>query len=682
MDLFPIVSIATLSAILRCKNSNHLNLKKHTSGTHHTNTGSTKASSCVKYQIALLICLQLAHNTLLFHKQSNTNSNGEEEGTDDVVTVTSYDQIVILSYLTILLSIVDSILSMKTTGIASLSSSSSSLDFLFVRTNSASSRRNKNKNQMVVFTQRLCRIFFQYLNLKMILKAAIPATIVLLYATIWIQLEINMKMGMSNGYRNLMNGEQWQQTIFFITWFATIVYYTLQRRRIIKSLKIHNSDSSSSNDFYSQSGMGVGMGDKKKWEHWSTEEFLSWVVSIYRIEMHQRRRGHGHGHGHGSGANQISYGDTSHTDMDMDNNTTTTMDESDIIEIVAILSQEKIHGGCIPFLQLNHLRSFGISYGAAVIMIKGMEELTGVSAAARMQSQSYPGVGGGLGDEDGIDLDEWLGRKIGEIKPPTSTHDKLYNVDDPAILAEVISALNDAENGNKDADGDDARQQQDFGMGGMDVDNMDIDSNELDSGRAKEFMNSRFGLELPEVRTGKGLSTQEQEQDTRTLISSSASSMPMPMSNGSNGNNGDSVGMEENSNVQFDQALLDSMPESVRDIAKRRPDLVQALMQSKQQQTESVARSRANLPSILEDGNQGDLGVGMGGGEYTSSRSSPGERQNCMPGFEEADAEDEEYGNWDGTGGYNDERFGLLRRRSTPEIMQQKTSKRSTNKTK
>ena len=96
-----------------------------------------------------------------------------------------------------------------------------------------------------------------------------------------------------------------------------------------------------------------------------------------------------------------------------------------------------------------------------------------------------------------------------------------------------------------------------------------------------------------------------------------------------------------------------------------------------------MARSRANLPSILEDGNQGDLGVGMGGGEYTSSRSSPGERQNCMPGFEEADAEDEEYGNWDGTGGYNnDERFGLLRRRSTPESMQQKTSKRSTNKTK
>jgi hypothetical protein len=30
----------------------------------------------------------------------------------------------------------------------------------------------------------------------------------------------------------------------------------------------------------------------------------------------------------------------------------------------------------------------------------------------------------------------------------------------------------------------------------------------------------------------------------------------------------------------------------------------------------------------------------------------------------------------------NDERFGLLRRRSTPESMQQKTSKRSTNKTK
>jgi len=353
------------------------------------------------------------------------------------------------------------------------------------------------------------------------------------------------------------------------------------------------------------------------------------------------------------------------TNMDM-------MDESDIVEIVAVLSIEKIHGGCICFLQLDHLRSFGISYGAAVVLIKGMQELmfrhpsksgvpVGGVPAARMQSQSHSGAGAGAGAGEGIDLDEWLGKKIGVMPPPTSTRtsDRLYNVDDPSILAEVMSAVNEHETGNANpktntnTNTNTNVEHQDFGTGGMDMEMGNMDSNELASGRAKEFMNNRFGLELPELRTGQDLPM----QDIHTPISPSASSCTMSMPTGSDG---DSVGMEDNSNMQLDQALLDSMPASVRDIAKRRPDLVQTLIQSKQQQIESLARSRSNLPSILEDDNQGEF-TSRDAVTVNDEGMTRLEPQNCMPGF--AEAEDEEYGSWDGTGGYNDERFGLLRRR-------------------
>jgi hypothetical protein len=59
-------------------------------------------------------------------------------------------------------------------------------------------------------------------------------------------------------------------------------------------------------------------------------------------------------------------------------------------------------------------------------------------------------------------------------------------------------------------------------------------------------------------------------------------------------------------------------------------------MQNKQEQVEAVALSRSNLPSISENDGRVPL---------------------------EEFAGDEEYGNWNGPGGYNEETSGLLRRR-------------------
>lgn len=562
--LIPIISIATLSAILQCRNSINLTQKSEVS------------SPRAKYQIGLLICMQLAH--ILANANDNDNNEWKSIARD------VYSQIIIQSYLPILLSIADSFLSMT---------AAQPLVAL-----SFQSPRSRNKwfsfSKICGSQFASCATFFKYVDLKMFFKAAIPATIALLYATIWIFVGMHLKL---NGYLQLYkdeDGRYWyeyyQNAAFYTSWVVTILHYALQRRRKMSILNPSSNGKGMQNyDLYHnhKSQSYNRQPEERCWEDWSTDQFLQWVLSLFKDG----------GDGNHSTSRQHSLGPS------FDNSKAgETTDESDgnVLDILDILSSEKINGACLPFVRLDQLRSFGIAYGEAVTLIKGMKALmlrypsrTGAAAAAAQINE-------------GIDLDAWLGKKIREMPQPESH-------------TETDADANSIESGTVN---ENAYQQDDV---------MDIYNNELASARAKAYMSREYGMELPDLRTTNDSSKQDAPASSLAL---SRGDLQSPTTPASAMTNDSDDGME--ANVNIDQALLDAMPASVREIAKKRPDLVQALMQNKQEQVEAVALSRSNLPSISENDGRVPL---------------------------EEFAGDEEYGNWNGPGGYNEETSGLLRRR-------------------
>ena len=87
--------------------------------------------------------------------------------------------------------------------------------------------------------------------------------------------------------------------------------------------------------------------DERGWEHWNTQEFLQWVI---------------HNHAENKKNLQVGKGD--------DDN------DCDALQcLLDTLERERINGGCIPFIQLDDLRSMGVSFGEGIELLKHIQDL-------------------------------------------------------------------------------------------------------------------------------------------------------------------------------------------------------------------------------------------------------------------------------------------------------------------
>jgi len=91
--------------------------------------------------------------------------------------------------------------------------------------------------------------------------------------------------------------------------------------------------------------------------------------------------------------------------------------------LVEILDLERISGGSIPFIQLDDLRSMGISYGEAIHLMNEMGDLMRKYPSRNQHQRVHPQVqhnhnGGYKANDGGIDLDDWLGRTIDKVPAP------------------------------------------------------------------------------------------------------------------------------------------------------------------------------------------------------------------------------------------------------------------------
>ena len=210
LTILPMISVSTLSTVLYLSSTRR--------GNHGILSISTKG-----YQLALLLCLQLAHVIIITSKQS---------ATDEIS-----DEIMILSYVPVLFSIMDAF---------------------------ASSWRP--------YKQSICRMrnmkssIAHILTLKTMLQSSIPSSLLLLYTTVSMKI---LQLGIHEEDKIF-----WQWASFVAGWIFCTVGSLARKRRLTGGMSTLHS-----NSFVGQANQHhFAVPDERGWEHWSTQKFLQWVI--------------------------------------------------------------------------------------------------------------------------------------------------------------------------------------------------------------------------------------------------------------------------------------------------------------------------------------------------------------------------------------------------------------------
>ena len=457
---------------------------------------------------------------------------------------------------------------------------------------------------------------------KLCLRSCIPAHLVFIYTTL-----LFMVLNDYHDYHHRATGNHdrdrsssnedimawWQLTSFVVSWIGfTLV--ALFKQRMWRG---YVSGSNSKSNAFGQMNMNGNIGtvsnsiskpNERGWEHWNNSQCIQWTTYNYLDR---------------------------YNDANMKTNTRVDDDTISIIQeefqcLINAFESERINGQSIPYLSLEHLRSMGISFGVAIEVLKGIQDLmVKFPKQSRelhidlMESQNhqyqyhYPnhtnnrkhGHNGQHAsksnsnssvrtDSNAIDLDAWLGKTSSTSSSTTIPVKKIS-------MGEMNAAM-----------------QMPTSDGG------DFSMSEV-----KDLMKDRFGLDVPEPDFATH-NNMHPHSDAHANVNTHHAALPeyqhpqvddiaTPTSAGlDSGLNSTPPGLSEE--------FLKSMPPNVRDIAKRRPDLVKSLMQ----QTPSSSNNR-------------DTGLRLdSNGGSTSNESLV--------------VIDEEIGDWQED---NHEMVGLLRRR-------------------
>ncbi|GFH53227.1 predicted protein [Chaetoceros tenuissimus] len=504
-----------------------------------------ESSKTIAYQVALLLSLQLSHALISFSHQ-----NG------DTTKIQQYQDIILISYAAIFLALLDACTSL--------------IPSTKVSQRGTFAIMNGNASRYSTFKALPCNNTFksflsELLSPKAVIHSMIPSTTILLYVTVYLELitDENEK------------DRKWIQYVTFLSSTVCIHFY-----HILKMKKRSRKNQMNGTNMNIHSSKSTMKPDERSWEQWSTNQVLQWISCIYTSEnssVHASRH-----------SSNIKLGD------------------GDLDDILDIVSRERIHGACLPALNMNDLRSFGMSYGEAMVLLCEISELmqqfppTKVYHATSGYSiRGVESASSNRNSHDGIDLDEWLGRKNLNSEQPAPQ--PMLQVQAPQFPPQP--QVNTVGNSSSQA------------------------------GTSSNIHKDLIEMRLAEIKAKSGISNDIESPVPPPSSTLQTQQPPIDINN-------------------IDPKILETMPPGVREIAKRRPDLVQALIQNKQEQMKHDANKLS--PIREESTNQGLDGV------IDQDMDSIEAMEYHEDHFGE-DGMDEEYGF--GSDDFNDEMVGLVRRR-------------------
>ena len=217
------------------------------------------------------------------------------------------------------------------------------------------------------------------------------------------------------------------------------------------------------------------------------------------------------------------------------------VDDDVIIDILQTMMVQEINGSILPYIQIQDLVNMGIRYAHAVYLFKSFRLLMERNTQANMMKLEHDGEG------VGIDLDKWLGKKIGAVQ---SSH------------------------------------QED--------ESNDVFSPYPPYGEVKDIMSRKFGMTIPQAKTpGKTMG------ETSALPESLLRSYMSPLMATSNQN------VSGHTELELDEKFLDEMPPNIREIAERNPEFVMAMQQKisheKNQPLQSTSYSQRERKVRFQD---------------------------------------------------------------------------------
>lgn len=193
-------------------------------------------------------------------------------------------------------------------------------------------------------------------------RSAIPSSLVLLYfylASKHLVVTTQSDYTLYDTYKFL---------VFGVSWLSCFLMNLRERRKKLKIIGLKSSIPSAVYDLQKP--------NDRNWDNWTNDQCLNWVAYNYRER-------------------------------------TPNMNEDELHFILNVLKKERIHGMTLPFLQKEDFVSIGISQGDAAFLFCDISKLT-----SRYPSQIHRD---NLNSID-IDLDKWLGKKIGQT-PDHSVED-------------------------------------------------------------------------------------------------------------------------------------------------------------------------------------------------------------------------------------------------------------------
>ena len=455
---------------------------------------------------------------------------------------------------------------------------------------------------------------------KLCLRSCIPAHLVFIYTTLLFMVlndyDDYHHRATGNHDRNRFNEDVmgwWQLTSFVVSWIGfTLV--ALFKQRMWRG---YVSGSNSKSNAFGQMNMNGNIGtisnsiskpNERGWEHWNNSQCVQWTTYNYLDR---------------------------YNDANMKTNTRVDDANISIIQeefqcLINAFESERINGQSIPYLSLEHLRSMGISFGVTIEVLKDIQDLMvkfprqsrelhidlmesqnhqyqypnhthnhkqkhGHNGQHASKSKSNSSVRTNSNEIE-IDLDAWLGKTSSSSSSTTIPVKKIS-------MGEMKAAM-----------------QMPTSDGG------DFSMSEV-----KDLMKDRFGLDVPEPDFATH--NMHQHLHAHANVNTHAALPEYQLSQVDDIATPTSAGLDSGLNSTppgFSEEFLKSMPPNVRDIAKRRPDLVKSLMQ----QTPSSSNNR-------------DIGLRLdSNGGSTSNESLV--------------VIDEEIGDWQED---NHEMVGLIRRR-------------------
>jgi len=242
-------------------------------------------------------------------------------------------------------------------------------------------------------------------KLRACVRSLIPSTLILLYTSLFLQMNMNYMT-----WKDIR--KKWQSAAFIMSFIFFTLLSIAKRRELLGPAAggIHMNNARGKRNVYQVGQIANRMKpDERGWEQWSTRQFLQWVICTYTEQSNSN-----------SNSNSVS---TNAGDSSGGNHNGACFGVDELQSLVEILDLERISGGSIPFIQLDDLRSMGISYGEAIHLMNEMGDLMRKYPSRNQHQRVHPQVqhnhnGGYKANDGGIDLDDWLGRTIDKVPAP------------------------------------------------------------------------------------------------------------------------------------------------------------------------------------------------------------------------------------------------------------------------